>query len=205
MEIINKKIDELIPYEYNNKKHDETQVNRIANSIKEFGFTQPVVIDKNNVVIIGHGRLEASKKLWLKEIPCVKMEDLTEIQVKKLRILDNKLNESEWDLENLQYDLATIPDFNIGELEINVDDLFNDLFPVDPDELDDNFSLPSGEKAPFGQITFTLADEQKKEIEEAIKKVKETDLYKSQMNYGNENSNWNALYCIVSQWIALNQ
>ena len=117
------------------------------------------------------------------------MEDLTEIQVKKLRILDNKLNESEWDLENLQYDLATIPDFNIGELEINVDDLFNDLFPVDPDELDDNFSLPSGKKAPFGQITFTLADEQKKEIEEAIKKVKETDLYKSQMNYGNENSN----------------
>lgn len=63
MEIINKKVDELKPYEYNNKKHDEKQVNMIANSIREFGFTQPVVIDRNNVIVIGHGRWEASKKL----------------------------------------------------------------------------------------------------------------------------------------------
>ena len=88
MEIITLKVESLIPYEFNNKIHDEEQVNRIANSIKEFWFTQPLVIDWSNVVIIGHGRLEAAKKLWLKEVPCVKMDNLSETQVKKLRILE---------------------------------------------------------------------------------------------------------------------
>ena len=128
MKIQEIKIDSLIPYEYNNKLHDETQVNRLANSIKEFWFIQPIVIDKNNIVIIWHWRLEWAKRLWLKTVPCVKAEMLTEAQVKKLRILDNKLNESERDTENLQYDLSTIADFNIWDLEISIDDLFWDMF-----------------------------------------------------------------------------
>ena len=65
MEIIEVKVNDLIPYEFNNKEHDEEQINRIANSIKEFWFTQPIVIDKDNTVIIWHWRLLASKKLWL--------------------------------------------------------------------------------------------------------------------------------------------
>ena len=203
MKVIQKKIESLIPYEFNNKIHDETQVNRIANSIKEFWFTQPIVIDKNNVVVIWHGRLEASQKLWLKEVPCVIMEDLNDEQIRKLRILDNKLNESEWNIENLQYDLSTIKDFNIWDIKISVDDLFDDVFSVD--DFDENFSLPDWEKAPFSQMTFTLADEQKKEVEEAIKLVKQTDQYKSQMNFWNDNSNWNALYCIVQQWLMSNK
>ena len=128
MEITNVAVDKLIPYEFNNKKHDLTQVNRIANSIKEFGFTQPLVIDWDNVVIIWHGRLEAAKKLGLTEVPCVKMSDLSETQVKKLRILDNKLNESDWDIENLKLDLDDLEDFNFWDLELSVDDLFPDLF-----------------------------------------------------------------------------
>lgn len=203
MKIQQRKIESLIPYEFNNKIHDETQVNRIANSIKEFWFTQPIVIDKNNVVVIWHWRLEASQKLWLKEVPCVIMEDLNDEQIRKLRILDNKLNESEWNVENLQYDISTIKDFNIWDIELSVDDLFDDVFSVD--DFDENFSLPAWEKAPFWQMTFTLADEQKKEVEEAIELVKKTDEYKSQMNFWNENSNWNALYCIVQQWLMSNK
>ena len=131
------------------------------------------------------------------------MEDLNDEQIRKLRILDNKLNESEWNVENLQYDLSTIKDFNIWDIELSVDDLFDDVFSVD--DFDENFSLPAWEKSPFWQITFTLADEQKKEVEEAIKLVKQTDEYKAQMNFWNENSNWNALYCIVQQWLMSNK
>ena len=91
MKIIEKKVEELIPYEFNNKIHDEVQVNRIANSIKEFWWTQPIVIDENNVIIIGHWRLLAAQKLWLDKVPVTLMSGLTEAQIKKLRILDNKL------------------------------------------------------------------------------------------------------------------
>ena len=112
--------------------HSETQINRIANSIKEFGFTQPLVVDKDNVVIIWHGRLEWAKKLWLDKVPVVVMEDLTENQIKKLRILDNKLNESEWDIDNLKLELDWLPDLNIWDLELDVADLFPDL--VDDEE-----------------------------------------------------------------------
>jgi len=106
MEVKNIAVDKLIPYEFNNKKHDVTQIDRIANSIKEFGFTQPIVIDKDNFVIIGHGRLEASKKLGLDKVPCVQMDKLNATQIKKLRILDNKLNESERDMDNLRLELG---------------------------------------------------------------------------------------------------
>ena len=124
MKIIEKTPDSLIPYEFNNKLHDETQVNRIANSIKEFWFLQPIVIDKNNVVIVWHWRLEWAKKLWLETVPCIMAEDLTEEQIKKYRILDNKLNESEWDLSNLKLELDSLPNLDIGDLQISTFDLF---------------------------------------------------------------------------------
>lgn len=205
MEIENVKAEKLIPYEFNNKIHDETQVNRIANSIREFWFLQPLVIDQNNIIIVWHWRFEASQKLWMKELPCVRVENLTDEQIKKFRILDNKLNESAWNEDNLKVEIQELKNFNIWELEISVEDLFPDLQIIWPDGFWEWFSLPDGDKDKFGQMKFILAEEQKELIEQAIKEVKETDLYKSQMNYWNENSNWNALYCIVSQWIALNQ
>lgn len=138
MKIIETDINSLIPYEFNNKVHDEDQINKIANSIKEFWFTQPIVIDKNNVVIIGHWRLESAKKLWLKKVPCVIMDELTDKQIQKLRILDNKLNESEYDLANLKMELDSLWEFNFWDLELSVHDLFPefDIPEFDPDEFE---------------------------------------------------------------------
>lgn len=105
-------IKELKPYKKNAKKHNKEQVEQIANSIKEFGFTQPVIIDKNNSVVAGHGRILGAKKAGLKQVPTVCLEELTEEQIKAYRLVDNKLNESEWDyslldeeLENLEEDI----------------------------------------------------------------------------------------------------
>lgn len=85
------------PYDKNAKKHPKKQVEQVANSIKEFGFNQPVVVDKNGVLIVGHGRLEAAKLLGLKEVPTITV-DLTEEKANAYRLADNKLNESEWDM-----------------------------------------------------------------------------------------------------------
>lgn len=108
MKIQNIKTSLLIPYEWNTKKHDKTQVNNVAESIKQYGFVQPIVVDKNNVVVIGHCRLLAAKQLQMKDVPCVCVEDLTEEQVKALRIVDNKSNESEWDLVFLADELEQV-------------------------------------------------------------------------------------------------
>lgn len=139
-------IENLIPYEWNNKIHDEEQINRIANSIKEFWFLQPIVIDKNNIIVAWHGRFEWAKKLWLKTAPCVRAENLTEQQIKKYRILDNKLNESERDVENLQVELWTLPDFNFWDLELDIDTEFDDLFPEEETEDIEEDEAPAPQK-----------------------------------------------------------
>lgn len=84
LNIVYKNIKELKPYKKNAKKHDKTQVEQIANSIKEFGFTQPVIIDKNNCVVAGHGRILGAKKAGLKQVPTVTLEELTEEQIKHI-------------------------------------------------------------------------------------------------------------------------
>lgn len=101
-------VGSLKPYEKNAKKHPAEQVEHIANSIREFGFRQPLVIDKDNVLVIGHGRLLAAKKLGLDTVPCVRADDLTEEQIKALRLADNKTNESEWDFDLLGGELDDI-------------------------------------------------------------------------------------------------
>ena len=101
-------VGSLKPYEKNAKKHPEEQVEHIANSIREFGFRQPLVIDKDNVLVIGHGRLLAAKKLGLDTVPCVRADDLTDEQIKALRLADNKTNESEWDFSLLDGELDDI-------------------------------------------------------------------------------------------------
>ena len=159
MKIIEKNIEQLIPYEFNNKMHDETQINRIANSIKEFWFLQPVVIDKDNIIIIWHWRVEWAKKLWLKKVPCLVKEELTDTQIKKLRILDNRLNESEWDLENLKAELNILWDFNIWDLKISKADLFPEMETAEFD-IDD-----------YSNIWATLVVKVKDEMElELLKK-----------------------------------
>lgn len=125
LNIVYKAIKELKPYKKNAKKHSKEQVEQIANSIKEFGFTQPVIIDKNNCVVAGHGRILGAKKAGLKQVPTVTLEELTEEQIKAYRLVDNKLNESEWDYSLLDEELEDL----IGDMDM-------DLFGFDENEVE---------------------------------------------------------------------
>ena len=125
MQIVYKKIEELKPYENNPRKNDEA-VQYVKNSIKEFGFKVPIVIDEGGVIIAGHTRYKASKELNLKEVPCIIADDLNEKQIKAFRLADNKVSEkSEWDFELLEEELANldfdISDFGFEDLDINLD------------------------------------------------------------------------------------
>ena len=133
------RLSEIKPYKKNAKKHDETQIKNVMQSIKEFGVVQPIVVDRNNTIIIGHCRYEAMKRLGYDELQedWVKIVDLSEEEAEKLRLLDNKLNESEWDLDLLKDLVPSIDfsdfeiDFNLPEEveDINLDDFFEDAPP----------------------------------------------------------------------------
>lgn len=125
MEIIYKNIDELIPYKNNPRLNDEA-VEYVKNSIKEFGFKVPIVIDKNNVIIAGHTRIKASKELGIKDIPCIIADDLTEEQVKAFRLVDNKVSEkSMWNYSKLDEELDSILDIDMSmfDFDINTDNV----------------------------------------------------------------------------------
>ena len=123
LNIVYKQIKELKPYKKNAKKHSKEQVEQIANSIKEFGFTQPVIIDKNNCVVAGHGRILGARKAGLKQVPTVCLEDLTEEQIKAYRLVDNKLNESEWDYIMLDKELNVLEkDIDMGLFGFELDE-----------------------------------------------------------------------------------
>ena len=118
MKVANRNLAELTPYAGNAKKHDSTQIANVAESIRQFGFVQPIVIDRNDVIVIGHCRALAAEKLGMKEVPCVCVDDLTPEQVNALRIVDNKSNESPWDFDILPDELAELDlsdfDFDFG-------------------------------------------------------------------------------------------
>lgn len=131
MNIVMKRIDEVIPYE-NNPRNNDDAVQYVANSIKEFGFKVPVIIDADNVIIAGHTRLKASKLLGLKEVPCIIADDLTEDQIKAFRLADNKVSEiATWDLDKLNLELYDIEmdmsDF--GFLETDIAETIDDKYP----------------------------------------------------------------------------
>jgi ParB-like chromosome segregation protein Spo0J len=118
--------EEIIPYA-NNPRNNEDAVEKVANSIKEFGFKVPIILDENNVIVTGHTRFKASQLLGLKEIPCIKATDLTPKQIKAFRVADNKVAEfSMWDFELLDNELLDLQDFNMEEFgfDLTVDDVF---------------------------------------------------------------------------------
>ena len=126
MKIIHKKTSELIPYARNNKTHNKDQIKKIASSIQEFGFKNPVLIDKNNSIIAGHGRTLGAELLGMETIPCIIASDLTKAQIKAYRIADNKLAElSEWDNEMLGLELKELSgmDFDLNFTGFGVDEL----------------------------------------------------------------------------------
>lgn len=108
MKIKMMKLCDIKPYENNPRRNDEA-IDKVAESIKSFGFQQPLVIDKDNVIVVGHTRYEASKQLKLDEVPCVVADELTEEQAKAYRLADNKTGEfSAWDFSKLDLELADL-------------------------------------------------------------------------------------------------
>lgn len=135
MDIKSVKVADLIPYQRNAKKHDQKQIDNVAESIRQFGMVQPIVVDKDNNIIIGHCRTLACQKIGIEEVPVVKLEDLTSEQANKLRLLDNKLNESDWDMELLAEDVPEIDwegfdlDWELPEVEEELTEVTEDGMP----------------------------------------------------------------------------
>ena len=138
MQIIEKSITEIKPYEKNPRKNDEA-VEYVANSIKEFGFKVPIVIDKNGVIVAGHTRYKAAQELGIEKLPCIIADDLTEEQVKAFRIADNKVGElAEWDFDLLGEELDGI--FDIDMLEFGFDSDFDEKEEIKKEEGEVPFS-----------------------------------------------------------------
>jgi site-specific DNA-methyltransferase (adenine-specific) len=138
LKIVYKHVDEIIPYVNNPRKISQNAIDKVASSIKNFGFKVPIIIDKDNEIVAGHNRILAAKKLGMEEVPCIVVEDLTEPQIKAFRIADNKTSEfAEWDMELLEIELEGLDDeftgFDIDELG----ELFNDDTEVIEDDFDE--------------------------------------------------------------------
>jgi ParB-like chromosome segregation protein Spo0J len=200
MEIIKKPIDSLIPYAKNARVHDEAQIAQIAGSIKEFGFNNPVLIDKDNGIIAGHGRVMAARKLGLTEVPTILLDHLNETQRKAYILADNRIAiNSTWDNEMLTLELMDIKDdVSLAMLGFNVDELDALLKEISSTELP---NLPDGDKQPFQQKTFTLHDEQFNIVDDAITKARTNPIIDTGLN---DNSNGNALTLICEQWLNAN-
>lgn len=122
--IVPRKVSELVPYEKNPRKISEEAINAVAESIKEFGFKNPILIDKNNVIVAGHTRRLASLKLGLEEVPCVVVDDLTPQQIKALRLADNKTNElADWDFGELDLELEGLLDMDMERFGFDLPEL----------------------------------------------------------------------------------
>ena len=130
MQVKQVRLQELRPYEANAKKHDDRQIKNVAESIRQYGFVQPLVVDRNGVIVIGHCRFLAAQMLGLQEVPCVCVDDLTPEQVNALRLVDNKSNESGWDYDLLAAELGTLDmsafDFDFDFPCINEKELTNE-------------------------------------------------------------------------------
>lgn len=153
----NVEINKLVPYENNARTHSEEQVEKIANSIKEFGFINPILIDGNYGIIAGHGRVLGAKKLGMSEVPCLFIEDLTETQKRAYILADNKLAlDAGWDDEILRKEIMELDalDFDVSIAGFDVNDF--DIDEASPEFQEDDFdieeSIPKEPKAKLGDI-----------------------------------------------------
>ena len=150
MKVEAKSIDEIKPYE-NNPRDNDDAVDAVANSIKEFGWQQPIVVDNEGVIIAGHTRYKAAKKLGLKHVPVVVADNLTPDQVKAYRLADNKVAEiADWDMDLLNDELDQIR--NIDMSDFGFDELDDDQIDTEP-KVDDNEELSLDD---FGDDKFEV-------------------------------------------------
>lgn len=152
MEVKSLKLDSITPYGKNAKKHDKRQINNVAESIKQYGFVQPIVVDRDGVIVIGHCRALAAKKLGMEEVPCVCVDDLTPEQVNALRLVDNKSNESDWDFDLLSVELPGL-DLSAFDFDWGLRDELNDSVVED----DYDPVLPAEHKSRLGDV-YQLGD-----------------------------------------------
>lgn len=193
IKIIEKKVADLIPYE-NNARINDGAVDAVANSIKEFGIKNPIIIDRDNVIVCGHTRIKACEKLGIETVPCVVADDLTDEQIKAFRIADNSTAQiAEWDLEKLQAELENI---DMDMVQFGLQEQIEEIEKSLDNGYGEEFTLPDGDKSEICQMTFTLHEQQAELIKEAIKEVKDNITE----TFGNQNSNGNALYEVVRQW-----
>ena len=164
MNIIEKNLSDIKPYEKNPRKNDNA-VEYVANSIKEFGFKVPIVIDKNGVIVAGHTRYKASKKLGLEKVPCIIADDLTDEQIKAYRLADNKVSEkSEWDFDLLFDELSEILDVDM--------EMFDFAKSVDASFIDDLYDEMVGGhevNTDIFSITFNFDKKYETQIQDYIK------------------------------------
>ena len=191
-------IAEIKPNPKNPRVIKDDKFKKLVASLQSF----PQMLDKRPLVCVtdidglifplgGNMRLRAAQELKMPTLPVTMADDWTEEQRQEFIIKDN-VGFGEWNWDELQ------ADWDVEQLE----DWGLDVpgFDLNADELGEGFTLPDGDKSPFQQMTFTLADEQAEQIKNAISDIKQTDEYKYAETMGNENSNGNALYLIVMQW-----
>ena len=173
----------------------DDKFDKLVRSIKEFPQMmkiRPIVVNDDMIVLGGNMRLRACKDAGLKEVPIIKASELTEEQQREFIIKDNVgYGEWDWDLIANEWDTEELVDWGLDMPG----------FDLDSDNLSTDFELPDGEKPPFQQMTFTLADEQVEEINNALISIKHTEEFKYVETFGNENSNGNSLYLLVMQWV----
>lgn len=186
---------ELIKLNPNNPRLiKDDKFKKLVQSIVDFPQMleiRPIVVNTDMIILGGNMRYKACKEAGIKEVPVIIADNLTEEQQKEFLIKDNTSG-GEWYWEVLANE------WDSEQLEAWGLDLVG--FDLDSDDLGTDFSLPKGDKAPFQQMTFTLADEQAEQIKNAIADIKATEEYKYAETMGNENSNGNALYLIIMQW-----
>jgi hypothetical protein len=191
------KLSKIKPNPNNPRIIKDDKFKKLVKSINDFPkmlALRPIVVDENFIVQGGNMRLKALQEIGFKDIPdewVKQVKDLSEDEKKQFIIKDN-VGFGEWDWDDLanNWDAEQLTEWGL--------DIPN--FVNDSDEFGTEFSLPDGDKAPFQQMTFTLADEQATQIKNAIEEIKRTEEYKYAETMGNENSNGNALYLIIMQW-----
>ena len=186
-------ISEVKPNPSNPRIIKDAKFKKLVQSLKDFpemASVRPIVVNSDMVVLGGNMRLKAMIEAGWDKVP-VEVVKWGEDKQREFIIKDN-VGFGEWDWELLanEWDVQQLEDWG---LDVGG-------FDLDSDELGTDFTLPDGDKAPFQQMTFTLADEQAEQIKNAISDIKETEEYKYAETMGNENSNGNALYLIIMQW-----
>ncbi len=141
-------VDKIKPYPKNAKKHGKKQVEQVANSIREFGFNQPIVIDKKGIIIVGHGRFEAAKKLGMTEVPVIQI-NLSTAKANAYRLADNKLNESDWDMELVIDELKSL---DLEGFDLSLTGFDPDLIVDEKEDDDETPEVPTKAKSKVGDV-----------------------------------------------------